>query len=285
MSSDPAPSVARSTEVNRRNWDERVPVHVASAFYDVDGFIKGGCKLKPVDVEEVGDVQDKRLLHLQCHFGLDTLSWARRGAQVVGLDFSEPAIVAARDIAARAKLDAEFVASDVHDAVSALDIGTTREPFDILFTGVGALCWLPDVARWAKIAAACVKPGGTLYLREGHPMMWAMADSPSEDGRHALRYPYFEMPSATVESYDSTYADSAAKFETRESHSWNHGLGETITALIAAGFDLEFLHEHKESDWQAFTHMVKTGEHDMWQLPDKREQLPLMYSLRAVRRR
>ncbi len=270
-----------SAAINLEHWNERVPVHLAASFYDVGGFLAGDCKLKSVDLEEVGDVRGKRLLHLQCHFGLDTLSWARRGAEVVGLDYSAPAITAARELAERAKLPAEFVEADVYDAPAALSIGQGRVAFDIVVTGVGALCWLPKIEPWAKVVADCVKPGGFLYLREGHPMMWAMADRCGEAG-HPLRYPYFEVTEPSVFDEEGSYADAMAKLQTNLSHNWNHGLGETISALIQSGFTLELLHEHTESDWQAFPHMVPTGS-GMWKLPEKTWQLPLMYSLRARR--
>lgn len=267
--------------LNRDQWDERVPIHVSSSFYGVDDFLRGESKLKAVDLEEMGDVQGARLLHLQCHFGLDTLSWAREGARVVGLDYSEAAVAAARELAERAGIEAEFICADVHDAPEALGIGTTREAFDRVVTGVGALCWVPRIRLWAQTVARCVRPGGVLHVREGHPMMWAMADARTEHG-HALAYPYFEVQDPVEDVEQGTYADREAQFQHRLSHTWNHGLGETLSALIDAGFTLEFLHEHREADWQAFEHLVE-GEDGMWRLPDHAEQLPLMYSLRAKR--
>ena len=157
-------------EANRRQWDERAPLHVASEFYDVDGFRAGRSTLRAVEVEEVGDVTGRELLHLQCHFGLDTLSWARRGARVTGLDFSESAVEAARALADAEGIDAEFVCANVYDAVAALS-GRT---YDVVYTGIGALCWLPDIDRWAATAGALVKPGGSLYVFEHHPFIGAL---------------------------------------------------------------------------------------------------------------
>lgn len=262
---------------NRENWDQRVPIHVASKFYDVDGFVAGGCALKAIDKEELGEVAGKSLLHLQCHFGLDTMSWARRGASVTGLDFSAKAVAAARSIAGRAGLEARFVESDVYDAVEALE----GARFDVVYTGIGALCWLDDIARWARIVAALLVPGGTLYLREGHPMLWALADD-REDGRLVIDYPYFTGPEPIAFEDGNTYTDGDATLEQPVSHSWNHGLGHIVTSLIDAGLTLEFLHEHRTSDWKALPNMVPADDH-MWRLAEHEERLPLMYSLRARR--
>jgi SAM-dependent methyltransferase len=159
--------------LNRANWDDRVPVHLASEFYDLDGFRAGASSLRPFEAAEAGDMTGKRLVHLQCHVGLDTLSWARNGALVTGLDFSEPAIEAARSLAAGLAIDASFVRADVYDAVSAL--GGQR--FNVVYTGTGALVWLPDIARWAQVVAALLEPGGFLYLVEGHPFAQVLDDA------------------------------------------------------------------------------------------------------------
>ena len=151
---------------NRDMWDESVPIHVASDGYAVKEFLEGQTVLHDRDIQEMGDVQDQTLLHLQCHFGLDTLSWARLGATVTGLDYSEPAIDAARDLAAQAGIDdASFVLSELYDAPRVL----AAQTFDIVYTGIGALCWLPDIRRWAEIVAGFLNPGGRFYLIEGHP--------------------------------------------------------------------------------------------------------------------
>ena len=146
--------------LNRACWDERVLIHVRSAFYDVDGFLAGATTLRPFELEEVGSVEGLDLVHLQCHFGLDTLSWAREGARVTGLDFSAPAVEAARELTARAGLRAEWIAADLYDAPAALD-GRT---YDVAYTGLGALNWLPDLPGWAAVVAGLVRPGGILYL-------------------------------------------------------------------------------------------------------------------------
>jgi 2-polyprenyl-3-methyl-5-hydroxy-6-metoxy-1,4-benzoquinol methylase len=159
------------TTINLANWNERVAVHVNSAGYRLDDFRKGEIHLYPLEREEVGDVRGKSLLHLQCHFGIDTMSWARMGATVTGLDFSDQAIEAARKLSTELKIPATFVCSNIYDAPDALD-----RQFDIVFTSYGALCWLPDLKRWAQIAAPFVKPGGFFYIAEFHPMTQVMAN-------------------------------------------------------------------------------------------------------------
>lgn len=161
--------------VNKALWDERVPIHVASDFYDVTGFKGGGQTLRDFELAEVGDVTGLQLVHLQCHFGLDTLSWARRGAHVTGLDFSEKAIEAARTVADETELQARFVVADVYDAPAVLG-----ETYDIVYTGLGALCWLPDINRWAETVTFLLRPGGFVYLAEFHPFADTLDD---EKGR------------------------------------------------------------------------------------------------------
>ncbi|MET8704687.1 class I SAM-dependent methyltransferase [Kitasatospora sp. NPDC004723] len=255
---------------NRANWDWRVPVHVASEFYDVPGFVAGKEVLRDFELAEVGDVSGKSLLHLQCHFGQDTLSWARRGATVTGLDFSRPAVEAATGLAGRIGADsARFVVSDVYDAVDALD----GQRFDVVYTGLGALCWLPDITRWARTAAALVAPGGFLYLAEFHPF----ADSLGEDGR-TVEYDYFHRE-ATVWDEASTYTDGEpAPTAATVTVEWQHGVGEVVSALAAAGLRIEFLHEH---DFTVFARFPVLEHDRVFRFPDGQPGVPLMYSVRA----
>jgi SAM-dependent methyltransferase len=280
---------SRYFETNRRWWDSVVPVHEASRGYDRQGFLRGEKPLCPVELAELGPrVAGRTLLHLQCHFGMDTLSWARLGARVTGLDFSGPAIEAARRLARDSGIDGRFVQADVHDAASVLG-----ETFDVVYTGIGALCWLPDVARWARVAAACIRPGGLLYVYEGHPMLWAL-DERRDDGQLIVASPYFEQREPTPFDSDVTYVDGP-KLELRRTYTWNHGLGEIVTALIESGLRIELLHEHREVPWQALPNMEVSGpgtssadgryqSNRMWRLPvAQREQAPLMYSLLATK--
>ena len=259
--------------VNRALWDERVPIHVASAFYDVDAFVAGGSTLREFELEEVGDVAGLTLMHAQCHFGLDTLSWARRGARVTGLDFSEPAIDAARKLAKDAGIEAEFVAADVYRAVEAL--GGRR--FDVVYTGLGALNWLPDIEGWARVVAALVAPGGRFYLAEFHPFSGVFGDE-----ELAVKYPYFHAQ-PFVWDEPGTYADPAATTVHNRSIEWNHGLGAVVSALVAAGLRLEFLHEHDHTLFARWP-FLERGDDGTYRLPEGTPSLPLMYSLLASAR-
>jgi SAM-dependent methyltransferase len=257
-------------DLNRAWWDERVPVHVASNFYDAEGFKAGKSHLRPFELDEVGDVTGRSLVHLQCHFGLDTLSWARRGARVTGLDFSEPAMAAARRLAADTGLDAEFVHSDVYEAPSAL--GGRR--FDIVYTGLGALNWLPDLTRWARTAAGLVAPGGFFYLAEFHPLTQVMADEDLSFERS-----YFDRTGTRWDD-DFTYTDGPAKLSDTITWEWNHGLGDVVSALIDAGLRIEMLHEH---DFTLFERWPWLQRHDdgTYRFPPDRPTIPLIYSVRA----
>ena len=265
---------ARYLATNRANWDERVPAHLASDFYDVEGFKAGRSTLAQVDLDTLGDVSGKTLLHLQCHIGLDTLSWARRGAIVTGLDFSEPALAAARALAEEIGVAARFVCSDLYDASDSLN-----EQFDIVFTGIGALVWLPDIRRWADVVAACLASGGAFYIRESHPLQHALDDE-RDDDELRLVAPYFETPEPRRFDDPDSYTGTGATFEDTTTYQWNHGLGEVVTALIDAGLSIDFLHEHTFTEYRALPGMVR-GADGLYRLPDRPERLPLMYSILA----
>jgi SAM-dependent methyltransferase len=276
-------------DTNRRWWDGVVPIHEASRGYDREGFLRGEKPLCPVELAELGPrVQGKSLLHLQCHFGMDTLNWARLGARVTGLDFSEPALESARRLSADSKIPGRFVHANVYQAPQVLG-----ETFDVVYTGIGALCWLPDVAAWARAAAACLRPGGVLYLYEGHPVLWSLEDG-RDDNLLVAGRPYFETAEPELWEGDTTYTDGPKVPFTRN-YEWNHGLGEIVTAVIAAGLRIEFVHEHREVPWKALPSMLPVGpgtrgadgryqSNRMWRLPEaQRELVPLMYSLLAIR--
>ncbi|WP_190022638.1 class I SAM-dependent methyltransferase [Streptomyces hiroshimensis] len=267
-------------ETNRALWDERVPLHTDSAFYDLAGFKAGRSDLRGFEPDEVGDVTGKRLLHLQCHIGTDTLSWARAGADVTGLDFSGPAVEAARKLATEVGQErARFVEADVYDAPDALH----GETFDIVYTGFGALCWLPDLARWARTAAALVAPGGFLYLAEFHPVAMCLG----EDGR-AFAEDYFTRGPLTYDEPGS-YADMSAPTRHNRSVEWLHTMGDVVSAVSAAGLRLEFLHEHDFTLFEFLDDMVRAqdtsgsrgGASTVYRLPEGRPRVPMVYSLRA----
>lgn len=268
-------------ETNRAMWDERVPVHLRSAFYDLAGFRAGRDDLRGFETGEMGTVAGRRLLHLQCHIGTDTLSLARRGAEVTGLDFSAPAIEAARGLAADLGLAARFVHSDVYDAVAALD-GVT---YDIVYTGIGALCWLPDLARWAHTAASLVAPGGFLYLAEFHPVGLCLG----RDGT-SLTDDYFSTE-PTVYECPGSYADWTAPTVHNRAMEWRHPLGDVVSAVAATGLRVEFLHEHDFTLFEQLPGLVAgpdtsgAGERAgrVFRLPEGQARVPLLYSLRASR--
>jgi SAM-dependent methyltransferase len=275
-------------DTNRAWWDNVTPIHVASRGYDRDGFLRGEKPLCPVERAELGPlVAGKTLLHLQCHFGIDTLNWARLGATVTGLDFSAPAIQAARRLSEESGVAGRFVCANVYDAREALGGAT----FDVLYTGIGALNWLPDIRGWAAVAAACLRPGGLLYLYEMHPMLGTL-DAERSDGLLVVRESYFERIEPMVFEGDATYVDGP-KFERRRICEWNRGIGELLAALASAGLALEFLHEHQEVPWRALPWMEPVGpgttgadgryqSNRMWRLPEaQRDRVPLMLSLLA----
>lgn len=260
------------TELNRRHWDERVPINAGSAFYDLDGFRAGDDDLDAFQVEEVGDVTDLDLAHLQCHIGLDTLAWARRGARVSGLDFSEPAIDTAAALATQIGLDhrARFVTADAYDAVEALG----AHAFDLVYTGTGALMWLPDINRWARTVAGLLRPGGRLYVAEFHPLNDVMDD---EEGTSVVR-DYFTRDARTYQSPGS-YADWNAKTTHNTATEWHHTLGDVVSAVAGAGLRVEFLHEHGTAAFQRYGALVADGTR--FRYPDDSRRLPLTYSLAA----
>lgn len=256
-------------DANRAMWDERVPIHVDSAFYDNESFLAGRSPIRAFEHDELGAVAGKQLVHLQCHFGQDTLDWARRGANVVGLDFSGEAVRAATDLARRAGLDAEFVEANVYDAVDALG----RRRFDIVYTGIGALIWLPDLRRWADVVAELLEPGGTLYLVEFHPITHVFADDDL-----TVEHSYWH-DEPMVWDDPGTYADMTAETTHNRSYEWNHGIGEVVSAVIDAGLHIDLLHEHDHTLMQRWPFLERDG--DTWHMPAGMPTLPLMYSLRA----
>jgi SAM-dependent methyltransferase len=263
-------------QANRRRWDELAPLHARTAFYDVAGFKAGKCSLKPIEVGELGDVASRSLLHLQCHFGLDTLSWARRGALVTGVDYSEAAVAQARALAAEVGLAATFVCSRVEDLPDALT-GT----FDVVFTSYGVLCWLPDLRPWVRTITHFLKPGGTFYLVEMHPFADALEELVGTDGWRVV-YPYFADGRAQADEVQGTYADRGAEVANKVSYVWSHHLGEILTALLDAGLRLEFVHEFPQCVFPRYPDMTR-GDDGWWRLPPGRPGPPLLFSVKAHR--
>lgn len=264
-------------ELNRRFWDEAVAVHVASEFYDVASFKAGRSTLMSVERAEVGDVSGKTLLHLQCHFGLDTLSWAREGAIVTGIDFSGEAIKTARALASELEIEARFIQSNVYDLPQALS-----EQFDIVFTSYGVLCWLPDIPEWARIVSHYVKPGGSFYVVEGHPIAASLADDATA---HSLRlaYPYFGAAEPLIfDTDEGIYADRSARLVNHKTAEYWHSLGEIVTSLIQAGLQIEFLHEFPFCAWARLPSMTK-GDDGYYRLPGGDDHVPFLFSIKATK--
>lgn len=266
---------------NRANWDERVAVHEASPDYALARFAEDPAYLSGVvrfDLPRLGEVRGLRGVHLQCHLGTDTVSLARLGARMTGLDFSAPAVAAARRLAASAGVDVTYVESDLYAAPSVLPHGA----FDLVYTGIGALCWLPDIARWAGVVRTLLVPGGRLFLREGHPMLWSL-----DEGHPDLlpvRYPYWEQAEPLVWDEPGTYVatdPAQPAFAHTVTHEWNHGLGEVVTALLDQGLVITGLVEHDSAPWEALPGKMRVDDLGEWRLREQPERLPCTYTLQA----
>lgn len=258
-------------ENNRSLWNGWTRLHEESAFYDLEGFKAGRSSLKPVELEELGEVAGKTLLHLQCHFGMDTLSWARLGARVTGVDFSADAITLARSLSAELNLPANFICSSLYDLPQALE-----GEFDIIFTSYGVLSWLPDLDGWAEIVARYLKRGGTFYIVEFHPF----AEMLDDDGT-TFKYAYFHTPEPIELQAQGSYAEPNADF-THAEYNWAHSLSDVINAVLRAGLRLKFVHEFPFSSYQLWPSLEEI-EPDKFQLKNAGLTPPLMFSLRATR--
>ena len=247
-------------KLNREGWDRRAEAHVGSRFYDVEGFLAGNTSLREIERAELTGVEGKRLLHLQCHFGLDTLSWARLGAECTGVDLSPVAIHTARSLAEKAGLEARFVCSDVY--------GFERpepEAYDIVYASYGALCWLPDLDRWARIVVENLKPGGTVYLAEFHPVQELFAG-----------YAYFSQGLPDVEeegTYTENGAEVVASFAT-----WPHPLSEVLNALLGAGIEVQRVNEYSFSPYDCFDDLVER-EPGRYYRTYEGNDIPLVYTV------
>jgi len=266
-------------ETNRQRWDEAVGIHTKSTTgaYRLDEFRNGAEVLGPIEAAEIGDVDGKQLLHLQSHFGLDTLSLARRGATVTALDFSPKAIAAARALSAETGVPGTFIEGNLYDAPDLID-----GRFDVVYVTWGAINWLPDIRRWAETVAHFLKPGGYLYLLEGHPAVLAM--DPADDGRLVPTYPYFQGSEPLAFDEATTYTGDTDTLKNTRSYEWIHPIGEVVTAVIDAGLTLDFLHEHDRLAWKLFPCMLAIENGTMYRLPPEVPSLPLAYSLKATKR-
>ena len=267
--------------INHANWESRVPVHAASDGYRLDRYATDPDLLSEVvefDRPRLGDITGLDVVHLQCHMGNDSLSLARLGATVTGLDFSAAALEHGRRVAAGVGPHVEYVEADVYDAVEVLGGGR----FDLVYTGIGALCWLPSVARWAEVVAGLLKPNGELFMREGHPVLWAL-DDPRPDGLVVMAHPYFETDGVRF-SEEQTYAGDGTAIAAPDIVHFNHGLAEIFNALWAVGMEITLFEEHTSVPWNPIGDAMEDVGNDEWQLRDQPERLPASYTIRARKR-
>jgi len=257
-------------EVNRQTWNEKVKIHSKSKMYDLKAFKNGKSSLMPYELKALGNVKGKSLLHLQCHFGQDTLSWSRAGAQCVGVDLSDEGIALAKALNEELQLDAEFIRCNVLDVSKYI-----KETFDIVFTSYGVIGWLPDLKPWGKMIAERLKKGGTFYMAEFHPIVW-MFDY--LDGKQIMTYGYMQ-DEAIYEEYEGTYANQDSKMTSKE-YGWNHGLSEVINALIEAGLKIDFLNEYDESPYNVLPNLVETKSGNY---VTKDKLYPLIFEIKATK--
>ena len=253
---------------NKELWNKRTAIHIGSEFYNVPDFLEGKSSLNQIELNELGDVRDKKILHLQCHFGMDSLSLARMGAQVTGVDLSDAAIEQAKKLSEDAGVEARFICCNAFDLREHLD-----EQFDIVFTTYGVLGWLPDLERWAEIVAHCLKPGGFLYLAEFHPIVWMFDESFKE-----IKYHYHNEEVIATET-QGTYTDREANISNEE-YGWNHSLSEVINCLIEQGLNISFLNEYNYSPYNCFNNTVQ-GSDGYWRIKGMENKIPMVYSLKA----
>lgn len=258
-------------DINKRTWNSKTDVHVTSDFYDVEGFLHGKNTLNEIELSLLGDVSGKKILHLQCHFGQDTLSLARLGAKMTGVDLSDKATEKAKEFNTKLNLDAQFITCDVYDLPNHLD-----EKFDIVFTSYGTIGWLPDLDKWAKVINHFLKPGGKFVFAEFHPVVW-MFDNDFKE----VFYSYFNTE-PIIEDESGTYADRNAEISA-QTVTWNHPLSEVLNALICNGLTIDSFNEYDYSPYSCFngTEEFEKGKFRIKHLGNK---IPMVYSLTAVKK-
>jgi SAM-dependent methyltransferase len=268
-------------QVNHANWEARVPLHIGPGGYGLARYRDDPAFLSDVvtfDRPRLGDVAGLDVLHLQCHIGTDTLSLARMGANVTGLDFSGSALDAARSLFVECGADGTFVESDVYDAVDVLG----AERFDLVYTGVGALCWLPRIDEWARVVAGLLRPGGRLFVRDCHPVLFTLDDE-RDDGVLSIEHSYFETAEGVRFETQQSYVEHEGDIESPATIEFNHGLAEIITAVLDAGMDLVAIEEHDSVPWCALPGLMELQGPNEWRLVDRPERVPLTFTLQARR--
>jgi len=270
-------------EANKQSWNKRTAVHKDSAFYDLASFKKGKTSLNKIELEELGDVKGKTMLHLQCHFGMDTMSWQREGASCVGVDLSDEAIKLAKEINAELNLDTKFICSNIYGLIDnkealryySSSLGGGWEGADIVFTSYGTIGWLPDLDKWAGIVSHFLKPGGIFYIADFHPVLWMMDESFEK-----IKYHYFNTEVIT-EEISGTYSDRDAPIKSIE-HGWNHPFSEIFNALVKHGLQILQFNEFPYSPYNCFSNLEQ-GADGMWRIRGMDEKMPVMYSIKAVK--
>ncbi|WP_142785427.1 class I SAM-dependent methyltransferase [Changchengzhania lutea] len=257
-------------KVNKVTWNEKVEVHAQSDLYDLEAFKNGKSSLMPYELEALGDVEGKSLLHLQCHFGQDTLSWSRMGAKCTGVDLSDAGIKLAESLNNELHLDAKFVCCNVLETSEFV-----TDTFDIVFTSYGVIGWLPDLKPWGKMIAEKLNVGGTFFMAEFHPIVWMFDYT---EGKSEMTYGYLQK-GVIYEEYEGTYADESSNMVSKE-YGWNHGLGEVVSALTEAGLRIDYLKEYDESPYDVLPDLIKT-ETGMYVTKDK--LYPLIFTLKATK--
>lgn len=256
--------------VNKATWNTKVKVHANSDMYNMQAFKDGKSSLMSYEIDALGDVKGKSLLHLQCHFGQDTLSWSRAGAKCTGVDLSDEGIKLAKSLNTELNLDAQFVCCNVLDTAKHV-----KDTFDVVFTSYGVIGWLPDLKPWGQIIADKLKKGGTFYMAEFHPIVW-MFDY--LDGKPIMTYGYMQ-DEAIYEEYEGTYANESSKMISKE-YGWNHGLSEVINALTNAGLQIEYLKEHNASPYNVLPDLIENND-GFYETKDK--LYPLIFELKATK--
>jgi SAM-dependent methyltransferase len=257
--------------INKQSWNNRVQSHLNSDFYDLEGFLKGKSSLNSIELQLLGEIKNKHILHLQCHFGQDSLSLGRLGAHVTGVDLSDKAIESAIELADKTKIDADFICSDIYELPKYLD-----KIFDIVFTSYGTIGWLPDLDKWAKIVSKYLKPGGKFIFVEFHPLVWMF-----DDDFQKIAYHYFNKE-VIIETETGSYADKTADF-TQEYVMWNHSMSDVINSLIKNGMEINSLDEFDYSPYNCFN---KTEEFDTnkFRIKHLDNKIPMVYAIVATKK-
>jgi 2-polyprenyl-3-methyl-5-hydroxy-6-metoxy-1,4-benzoquinol methylase len=258
-------------DINKNAWNEKTAVHVASDFYNMEAFLNGQTSLMDIELQLLGDVSGKKILHLQCHFGQDTISLAKMGASSTGVDLSDKAIEKATELATQMKADATFICSDIYDLPNHLD-----EKFDIVFTSYGTIGWLPDLDKWAKVVSHFLKPGGKFIFAEFHPIVWMFDENFKE-----VFYSYFNVETI-IENIEGTYADKEAPIK-NQTISWNHSLTEVFSSLLQNNLEITSFSEYDYSPYNCFN-QTEEFEKGKFRIKHLQNKIPIVYSLTAIKK-